>query len=737
MITGVFTVKRLLSAFLALVFAGTCLGQAKSEAAGFRHRALLVGVSEYPALSGKDLKGPRQDVLRMRDELLRRGVPKESVVVLTEGPDPRMLPTRRRIFEELTHLAQTARPGDYVTIMMTGHGSRSPVPAGSPFTAEEPDGLFEIFLPRDTSAWDDRADGGQGDVVNAIKDHEIRAQVDAMVARGAFVWAIFDACHSATLVRAGDVTLRQVEPSDLRIPQNRLDDAQRQAVQASKSRPGVGSGLATPGLGRAVYFYAAQASEKAPEMPLPRGTPGSPVHGLFSYSVLRALEAGLPMTYRQLQQHVLLQYRANFEARSVTPVFSGTGLDTPVLGDPAPMARQWPLGRNTQDSKTPPAVEIKAGPLSEVHPGSLFALLRTAIDPTNQALGYAVVEASTGPDTSRLRAAGASGTVLDRAALPEGATVARLVRAAPDFGLNVAVDLSRCTAPCPFETPLQGLKASAVPGVAVRWAGPGQGADLLLRAVGRRLWMLPAGQDPLQDCSTRAAAAKARCEREVERSFPYIDAHAAAAPPAVRQALESALHAAARAQNLLRIAGQQVAVDSGARVAVAAPSSATSPGGPTLAQVRQGTALRVSIRNDPAPGLPRRPLDITVLFIDSKFGIGLMYPVDGEVNRLQAGDKPIEFEMKMDDSESATLGPEHLVVIAVQAEQHTAPANYSFLVQSPLEFDIIKRGSGTKTVADDPVMDFLSDAAFATRSASRNTPPALLGVHVTSFKVVP
>ena len=208
-----------------LLLAGCALLALQTADAAPRYRALLVGVSEYPTLAAnKSLKGPRNDVMRMRQVLQRRGVPADAIVVLTESGDPSLLPTRARILRELQLLARTARDGDYIIIMMAGHGSQAPVPRNSPF--HEPDGHFEIFLPRDVGDWN----GGRGDVLNAIKDHEIRALVDEMTAQGAFVWAIFDACHSATLVRGGGVTSRHVSPADLKIPRSVQLDAERRAA---------------------------------------------------------------------------------------------------------------------------------------------------------------------------------------------------------------------------------------------------------------------------------------------------------------------------------------------------------------------------------------------------------------------------------------------------------------------------------------------------------------------------
>lgn len=700
-----------------------------------RYRALLVGVSDYPALAGKNLKGPREDVARMAAELARRGLSPSDIVVLTESDDPKRLPTRQRILDELASLARTAKPDDYIIVMMAGHGSRVPVPANSPI--QEPDGLFEVFLPRDVSGWDDRANGGAGDVVNAIKDHEIRAMVDQMVDKGAFVWAIFDACHSATLVRGGDVVLRQVEPTDLRIPQQRVADAERRA-RVNPKRPGRSDAVADKG--RAVFFYAAQTTEQAPEMQLPREVPGSPVQGLFSFSVIRALESGVPMTYRQLSQYVLMYYAATPEARSVTPAFSGgRGLDAPVLGSQATAVQQWPLVRDASTYKMKP--EIKAGVLAQVRPGATFALFKTALDTDALALGQAVVVRA-GVSEAKLAVLDSRGVPNESLPLPEGAAVARLVKGVTDFSIAIATDLQRCAAPCVFVPALAELGKSGVPGVSARWAAAGEAADLALRADGRRLWLQPAGLDPAQECRSRKGTEAQQCVQRLERMYVHIDAEASAETANVREAIATALHRAARATNLMRIARDQVSASATQRLVVsvtplgAAKSSGAISRRPGAATFKQGTQVRVDIRNEPGTGGRRRAMDVTALWIDSKYGIGALWPLGGDYNRIESG-TTLSFEVNIDQGDQATLGTEFLAIIGVEAEPHTSQQEFTFLAQPASAQDWSKvtiRGDGDARA-------LFVDAGFAnfqTRSGSAPPPaPAGVGMQVLSLRIVP
>ena len=79
---------------------------------------------------------------------------------------------------------------------------------------DETDGLDEIFLPVDIDKWINRDAG----VPNALVDDEIGDALDAIRDKGAFVWAVFDCCHSGTATRAVEVDdelERKVEFADL------------------------------------------------------------------------------------------------------------------------------------------------------------------------------------------------------------------------------------------------------------------------------------------------------------------------------------------------------------------------------------------------------------------------------------------------------------------------------------------------------------------------------------------
>src|SRR5262249_39031553 len=131
----------------------------KPAAAVAKKYALLIGCSHYPNLAERfQLQGPANDVVLLRETLVKHfGFAEGNIVTLSEqqGKDrgEKHSPTRKNIEREYKALADRAGAGDHVMIFMAGHGSQQPE---DPNAAEpEPDGLDEIFLPRDVGKWDD------------------------------------------------------------------------------------------------------------------------------------------------------------------------------------------------------------------------------------------------------------------------------------------------------------------------------------------------------------------------------------------------------------------------------------------------------------------------------------------------------------------------------------------------------------------------------------------------------
>lgn len=702
--------------------AAVVLAWATQGAALAEMRALLVGVSAYPTLlPAMQLEGPRNDVLRMRSVLAQRGLVQNNLILLADGVPGAQAPTRANIMRALESLAKVAKADDVIVLYFAGHGSQQPVVPGSPQGKAEPDGLHEIFLPADIGTWDGKA----GTVQNALVDFELRAAVDKIRSRGAFVWGVFDACHSATLVRGGaesaDVRYRHIPPEALDVPVAALDAASARASSTAATTPPVKTPepalverAAGGNAGGAVFFYAAQTTERTPEMRLPLGSPSREPYGLFSFMLTRALESGQPMSYRQLGQYVLAQYSGMNEAR-ITPMFTGSGLDQAVLGQQSLPTPQWPI--------QPERMSVPVGALSGVQEGAIFAVVPGPLAKPGEVLGHVRAKAVrlTASDIEPVAHAGKKALAIT--AFQPGWYV-RLVSAPVTYSLRVGLDPRACGTPCRWMPVIDAVKAKGVAGATVEWDN--SAADVWLQLHPDRVRALTAAQlqaSPSSGMTLLAAVSPTRGNQ------------------ARSAELSQALHAMARATNLMRLrdslkaqgqqAGLQIKLER--LTQTARPKAAQAKGMMAVqtlqtgkpSEVRAGDKLRLFLTNR-----GQVAQDVTVLYLDAHFGIQPLFPQGQESNRLEAGASYSIDDIQLSDS---TVGLEHLLVIAVEAEKFGERADFSFLTQASLP-DAVATRSGS---LPGDVQAFM-DAAFAdfrTRGVQPRVPSTRTSMQVFSLKV--
>ena len=206
-------------------------------------------------------------------------------------------------------LMQRVQRGDQVVLHWAGHGVQ--VPQAADTSRPEPDGLDEVFLTADTQAWD----AERQRLPQAVVDDQIGAWMDALVDRGAQVFAVFDSCHSAGMSRSdgGRQRARSVAALELGVPT---------ALGATSTKPRAGAAAkgsgAPPRTDGRVLAFAARAHESTLEEWLPRGAglAKARLQGVFTHAVVQAL-AGGAATPQELRESVLLQYR---QAGRVAPV---------------------------------------------------------------------------------------------------------------------------------------------------------------------------------------------------------------------------------------------------------------------------------------------------------------------------------------------------------------------------------------------------------------------------------
>ena len=343
---------------LALMLAGL-IGLAPSAHAA--RRALLVGVSELASQSSALwLQAPHNDVVALRSALLDQGFRNENITVLADGVEGASTPDSANIQAELARLAEISQAGDTLLLYFSGHGMRAR-PGVKDY--QEPDRLAEVFLARDALGAIPGTVADTGNIGGILRDDQLGVHVQNLLARGAFVLAIFDTCAAASMTRGSSTDRLDAEHADIRWRGLRPTQLAPAPAQ-TRSRPGKATAGSTPeqpqaqaahaqaaSRARYVALYASESHQLTPEMRLPRGNRHGTIHGLLTWSLLQAL-GNRPQTYREwfniaLQNYtpVLGELERLYPTRELpSPVAEGA-LDTALWSNPeTPMTSQpvWP-----------------------------------------------------------------------------------------------------------------------------------------------------------------------------------------------------------------------------------------------------------------------------------------------------------------------------------------------------------------------------------------------------------
>ncbi|KAI9340176.1 caspase domain-containing protein [Zopfochytrium polystomum] len=109
----------------------------------------------------------------------------QEILILTDqdGQQQDRLPTRNNIISAMRWLVAGARPGDHFFFHYSGHGGQEEDDNG-----DEDDGMDETLLPLDFE------ENGQ------IRDDVLHEIMCAPLPQGSFLTAIFDCCHSGTMM---------------------------------------------------------------------------------------------------------------------------------------------------------------------------------------------------------------------------------------------------------------------------------------------------------------------------------------------------------------------------------------------------------------------------------------------------------------------------------------------------------------------------------------------------------
>jgi hypothetical protein len=684
---------------------------AQPHAAEPTRRALIVACTAYENLPRyRQLEGPANDVPIVRDLLVNKyHFPNENIAVLAESPGDTHRPTgehiragslvvskpgdahrptREHIRAAFDDLKNASGPGDYVVILLSGHGCQQPA---APEDRTELDGLDELFLPADAGPWDPK----RKVVNNAIVDNELGDWVRAIQAKGASVWLIVDACCSGTMIRGTDEEIPRLVPVAEMVPKDILSAAYRAAAELRRQHPAavIPDQLETGELKKGVVaLYAAQPEENTYEKKLPGST--SAYHGLLTYTLCEVLdEPHGPMTYGQLVRNIYRKYVASGRMGGPMPMVEGPDIGRLVLGDatpapPAPLilahdADGWGVDGGELHGLTVGTVLEVSAPADAAGAGGVVGHVKVLKD------GFGPLRARVEPCQYLDKPANAQ--------LPAGGTCRAVYVRYGDLRVKVAADryvgveLSRGgempsrtlpeTARAQLVDILKGFeRADNLPFQLVERP---QGAEWLVRAAdeqARQVYLLPT----LGFTSS---------------TVPHM-LGPVSAEPAV---LEDILRRIARFQRLKEVVGkvqvqsQTNTKDMDVELELRRLKSPDDEEGtPLLTQtarpdLRDGDLVGFLVTNK-----GRLKADVTLLFLDSNFGIEPFFPnAPGTFNRLKHDEKLL----RRARINASTIGDEHVALIAVEAEGDPLCTDFTFLCQPTIDR---ARGEGRARGADAP-----------------------------------
>lgn len=614
--------------------------------------ALLIGASQYSNLDERYwLKGPANDVTLVATWLATEApvpFPQGHVTLLADGVPGAAPPTLQAIRDAFATLAAEVKPGDFVYLHFSGHGTQAP--AHDP--EAELDGLDELFLPVDIGPWSDDV----GAVENALVDDEIGKLIDSIRAKGADVWAVFDSCHSGTVTRgapddAEEVRTRQLPPEALGIDVSEAPATRGLEDPRAQPEAPVDASEESPEQGKLVAFFAAQTTEVTPEKNLPKGKPGRLPQGVFTWTLFQVLSEYPQATYRQIGQEVLRKYATTSIART-TPMFEGDLDAVAFSGTAGPRVAQWP------SKLTEGSFALPAGTLHGLKEGERLAVLASAADPTEAALGFADVTAA---DTFTATASpvDAEGKVLP-AELPKG-LVLRRISADLDFSLTVALPEPGTAGADALLAATEALAESAGP--RIQFVPAGQEADLRLAVLPDSprpdaIWVLPA-TGLADDLAATPSVGTADKDGET-----------------LGLTLADTLNRMAKALNLLKLGAGVGNGDLDVDVAM----QTRTPEDRILRPLSSDAVPRL-VPEDEVHVLATNhmdiPVDINVLYIGADYSIS-----HWAAERMQPGDTLKKGLFKISDS---VLGQERMVVVLTPAAPQSPVENLSFLAQDALE----------------------------------------------------
>jgi hypothetical protein len=596
-------------------------------------RALLVGVSELVNQpQALWLQAPRNDVMLMRDALLKQGFGAADITVLADGVNGAALPESQAIHDALARLLAQSKSGDFVLLYFSGHGTRLRDIAKR---YQEADGLSENFLARDV-----RGTLGSDTVLTGdLRDVDFDAWIQSFLARNVFIASVFDTCSANSMTRGtADAPATAEGPPE--------DEVRWRGLRPTQLAPGAPPARApvppTPAeavpRARYVAFFASESHQITPELRLPRKARDARPQGLLTWAVVEALSRR-PATWRDLFDGVLALYppvidelAQRFPTRELpSPVAEGN-LDAPLFANSSAPASTRPVWRAQRSGDS---LAVKAGLLDGLAPQQEVRVLATLDDGAVRGAPATVAQIKLGGAWLAVPAAlkDVSGSAFwSVTPMTEPAATALRVRADKALPAGLSLDYP----------------------AAIRATDDASAADVRWTDLG------PAGH-------------------RLELLAPVFGASVSTVVVPDAAALRRRLQALAQLKWLaqLQAYGKDGQLDgfeavletwSAERLVRSVPLGQAQPAS-ALPAPRPGERLRLSVRNTSG-----RSLDLVIAGIDARGTLRSVYPDElGETNRFKRGTPEQPSARRFDLPWLDAAGDARLLVMAVPATPYSAP----------------------------------------------------------------
>ncbi|UVH56800.1 caspase family protein [Variovorax paradoxus] len=595
-------------------------------------RALLVGVSELVNQpQALWLQAPRNDVMLMRDALLKQGFAAPDIAVLADGVSGAALPESQAIHDALARLLAQSKSGDFVLLYFSGHGTRLRDIAKR---YQEPDGLSENFLARDV-----RGTLGSDNVLTGdLRDVDFDAWIQSFLAKNVFVASVFDTCSANSMTRGtADAPATAEGPPDdeVRWRGLRVTQLTGGAPPARPQTPPVPA-EAVP-RARYVAFFASESHQITPELRLPRKARNARPQGLLTWAVVEALSRK-PATWRDLFDGVLAQYppvidelAQRFPTRELpSPVAEGN-LDAPLFANSGAPASTRPVWRAQRSGDS---LAIKAGLLDGLAQQQELRVLATLEDGAVRSAPATVSQIKLGGAWLAVPAAlkDVSGAAFwSVTPMSEPAATALRVRADKPLPAGLSLDYPAAIRPTDDAATAD-----------VRWTdlGPsGQRLELLSPLFGATVSTVV-----LPDTATLRRRLQALAQ------LKWLAQLQAYGKDGQLDGFDAALEVWS-ADRMLR-------------------STPVAQAASALPSLRTGERLRLNVRNTSG-----RSLDLVIAGIDARGNLQSVYPDElvGETNRFKRGTPDQPSVKRFDLPWLDAAGDARLLVMAVPATPYSAP----------------------------------------------------------------